>query len=422
MNLLQKMDIMNHFSKNNKALLFLLFLLGVSCLVSKSGLYIFSSLLLLYFIFSFDVKKIDIKKPLIVLSALSFLIGILAVLFRQSSMDEIVFFLKKSSFLILFPIALYYFRFNPRSLVLLAGGFIGLVIANIKAISIYLHSGAPLTGSLIQSFWDIGRWRELLSYAIVIAIPFLFSKRKYLTIISCIVIVPSLFSIILSGGRLPYVAVGIVTSIYFIIFQRRLFIYYILIILLGSALLYFSNSSISQAVEQRVVSIFDTQKNDSNLGRLTMYQQGLNFILHNLQHNPKDFLLGFGEENFQQYYTRYLSDHTDINELNQKTSNQFSYTDHHDAYLNTLSKRGFLYFICFYLLLYKMVKESYQLSKGGDPFYQASYNLIVCYLIAGLFYSNSFSFQTTIFFLFWAALFSKGTVNRVSSSTVEVAK
>ncbi|CAM3771070.1 O-antigen ligase family protein [Vibrio aerogenes] len=263
-----------------------------------------------------------------------------------------------------------------------------------------------MSEALVDSFWDILRWREILTFSLCIAIPVLFHKDNKLKLLALALILVCIPSVIFSGGRVVYFAVTIAVVAYFFLLKRDKIKHFILFAVICSGLIYFVPNPVFKAIDHRVESIFNTESNYSNIGRLHMYKEGSIFIYHQLVNHPKSILFGMGEKGFNQEFVHYLTQEGKYEHLMEITNRQFSVRDQHNALLNTLSKQGMLYFVMFYSMMLFLFFKTYQSAVQGHIFSQSALVLLVGYMSIGMLYGNEFSFDTIIMFTLWCLLFS----------------
>jgi O-antigen ligase len=406
---------MKHLIKNNFNLInVIFFLLGLSLFTSKSGVVMFSVFLSLIYLsksrYLFLSKK---HKPLFYMAFMTFIICLISSVITDPTISSTIFTLRKSLFLIVFFSII--LLSNKSSLIAsLAGVAFGLLIAMLYSLKLFILSTESLKEMLIGSFWDIGRWREFLSYAACMLLPFLITKPKsylkYSSIVFYLLLI--LFCILITAGRSPYLSIGISAIAFVLLFKRKYLLSISIFLSIMTAVIALTNNPISDTISSKVESITNTEDNYSNIARLTMYKESTLFILYKLTEQPKQFIFGSGDKNMPRDFEAFLNQSdTTYAQLQVSTDDQFSIKDHHNAYLNNLSKRGVIYFFCFYFFIYHLLKQSYQDGKSGNSFHQSAFILLVCYLVTGLVYSNDFSYQPIVMFSLWALLSSYGDLS-----------
>jgi O-antigen ligase len=417
------MDLMKHLIKTNLNVInVLFFLLGLSLFTSKSGVVIFSVFLSLrYLLKSKHLFLSEKYKSLFYMAFVTLWICLISSIITDPTISSTIFTLRKSLFLIVFFSII--LLSNKSSLIAsFIGITLGLLIAMSYSLKLFILSPEPLREIIVGSFWDVGRWREFLSYAACILLPFLITKPtsylKHSSIIIYFILI--LFSILITGGRSPYLSIGISAVAFILLFKREHLLSVSIILSITTAVIAFTNNPISNTISSKIESITNTEDNYSNIARLTMYKESTLFILYKLTDQPKQFIFGSGDKNMPRDFEAFLNQSdTTYAQLQVSTDDQFSIKDHHNAYLNNLSKRGVIYFFCFYFFIYRLLKQSYQDGKSGNSFHQAAFILLVCYLVTGLVYSNDFSYQPIVMFSLWALLSSYGNLSPSKLNTEE---
>lgn len=384
---------------------YLIFLLALSLYLFKGGLYLFPALLILsFFFYQNKTSQQSIEKKISLLAYTCFLFGLILVIISGFQLENILFYLRKLFYIVLIPILLVLLRPQKNHQMAILGLLTGLTISLFYAISqyiwIYLNSG--YVGQSISAFWDIGRWRELLTYSVAFLIPFLFSQLDKQKFFIAILIFLSCLALVLANSRLGYFTLLIIIPFYIIIFQRRSMLKFIGTIAFTIILMSLFPNKLYDNFVNKAQSITNTQTNPSNIARLVMWQEGFSFFKYNLQHNKATALLGTGNENFEHEFKKYITESGRLEKNLEETYRQFSFKDLHNAYLNTLIKRGLLFFIVIYSLILLMLKYTIQLVSTGNLFSQSALLVLLSYLIVGMFYSNESSYQAMMFVFIWA--------------------
>lgn len=203
--------------------------------------------------------------------------------------------------------------------------------------------------------------------------------------------------LIFSGGRGPLLALMVSCSLYLLYRKPSLLV---VAAIVCSLFLYTAKDLPQiQAVTERVASIADLHNNDSNNARLAIWSHGGAFSLDLLQNSPHTFLLGTGVEKFEGYFTEFMQQHTDVNQLLISTNNEFSFKDLHNTYLDLAVKLGTIYSVFYVVLLAAMFISFYKRSGPLSPWGYSGACLILTYFVNSMFYTSGLEYQTTIFFL-----------------------
>lgn len=378
--------------------------LFLSIFISKPLIYIGLILLLLSQIFIVIKDKAAAKKYprsyLAILSIALFCIGIVSTLSFTDSINDVLVYFRKGAIFMLLPILYFQLSRNNNnqyaSHALLVSLVVALGYSGIKLVNIGLENW---NGQRIASFWDLGRWGELLGYSIAVLVPLVIQRVN--TYREKILLGGTLFFaivfLLISGSRGPILALLVSFTIYFI--YRKPF-HLIIITLLCSTLLY-ANKDLPQisAISARITSILDLSTNDSNNARLAMWQQGTEFSFSLLKDSPQSFLLGTGIVQFERKYTQFLSNQGTTSQLIERTNNQFSFKDLHNTYLDLSVKLGIIYAAVFIALLLSLFLSFYKQLDSGSPWAYSGTCLLLTYFINSMFYTSGLEYQTTIFFL-----------------------
>ncbi len=338
------------------------------------------------------------EKKIAYYSICVFLVGLITTIIADFSIENIEFYLRKLSFIVFLPVLLILLKPQENKKVALYGLLIGLIISLLYALYLFIDSG----GFNISPFWDIGRWRELLAYSILFMFPFLFSKKRQYQRLSTILLAVSFFILFLTSGRAAYLVLIIIIPCYIIIFQRQAFLKSLIVVILLVGSLFLFPNKISNNLIHRTESISNTRTDRSNLARLEMWSVGFKFFKYNLQQSPVKALCGMGDSKSETLFKKYLAQTGRLEVILIKSAGEFSFNDHHNAYLNTLNKQGLIFFIVFYGLLLYMFKHSFRLAITGDKLAQSSLLVLTAYLLIGMFYSNQNGFQPTMLIFLWA--------------------
>ena len=389
-------------------------LLFFSLFVSKSGIYIGLSLLLIYQMYTLYKNKLHLheeKQNLSTITIVSvglFGLGILINLPFSGEFNDLGDYFRKCALLLLFPLLIISLKRNNNLQVVYTAVIISLIAA--LCYSLFQFSSIGLVewkGQRIPSFWDIGRWGEILGYCLAILVPFILECKlqpKEKAALS-ILLLASIFCLLLSGGRAPLVAITMTIGVYLCIRKPKLAV--ACIFLTSGLLLFGQNISSIATITNRLISIINLSGDYSNIARLTMWEYGLKFTLHNLQHEPFSFLFGTGITNMESSYVSFLHSTTDVTALSMRTNNNFSMTDMHNTFLDLLVRLGAVYVIGFITLLGLFFKFFFQQRHLFPEYAYPGMCLIATFSITGMFYTSGLEFQFTVFLAFVALLYAQ---------------
>lgn len=392
--------------KNNSYLLepTIISLLFLSLFTSKSMIYI-SLILLLILQISLIIKdpklvKECLNNKLAKLSVLLFATGTLSTLSFTDSFNDFLIYFRKSAIFLLLP--LLYIQLNRNnnakyaSYALWTSLIIALGYAGSKIWGLGIENWH---GQRIDSFWDLGRWSEVLGYSIAVLVPLTLeqtsNKRRKIVLTGTLIL--ALTFLIFSGGRGPFLALLVSCSLYLLYRKPSLLV---AVAILCSLFLY-TTKELPQvhAVTERIVSIADLHNNDSNNARMAIWSQGAAFSSSLLQESPHTFLMGTGIEQFEGLFTEFLQKSTNIEQLLASTNNQFSFKDLHNTYLDLAVKLGAIYSLFFIVFLVAIFISFCKRSGPLSPWGYSGACLMLTYFVNSMFYTSGLEYQTTIFFL-----------------------
>lgn len=382
-------------------------LLFLSLGFSKAGINIGIASILLIFIYQLTRYSKLLKKSFGIIEKLSislFLTGLIVSILTNFDIGEMFSFLKKGIIFLLFPTIIHLVRNNVKLNISLF--YFGILAAICHSLSFWFDIGINnWNGERIGSFWDVGRWGEILAYSIIFTLPFLLDRdsSKLFKLLFILFISSSVICLILSGSRAPILAIAI-SSFILILFTRPkvlLFSFFSL------CLLFFSlqKTDFGVTAQKRLESITNTTSDASNISRITMWQSGLDFLKFKFNHQPEDIILGSGLLHFNDKFYKFMSENYDIEEIKLKTMNNFSFSDSHNSYIDILNKLGLLYLLLYISLLTSIILHL--LKEAPTPWTQAGISLILTHLIMSFFYTSYLEYQTIVLFSLLALCLSK---------------
>ncbi|WCP67266.1 O-antigen ligase family protein [Vibrio tubiashii] len=342
--------------------------------------------------------KLIFKHKAILICLLLFSLGLCSALISPNSLHDTLLFFRKGAVFLLLPLLLIQVNRNSRyaSISLFISLFIAIAYSTLKLSEV---ANGTWHGERIDSFWDLGRWGEMLGYMIAVLIPLLFddSQKKRTFYRNLGVLIVCILFLFLSGGRGPLLAVLLSSSLFMLFKKPKTFF----TIMVASVLVLTLGKGIPQikAVSERISSISELHHDPSNSARLEMWRQGAHFIYENASRAPQQFLLGTGISSFEQNYTQYLENNADIELILKKTKNQFSFTDLHNTYLDLAAKLGIVYSVIYLVFLSMVLCYFVRLCKSEEsPWAFSGLCLILTYSVNSMFYTSGLEYQTTVFF------------------------
>lgn len=317
----------------------------------------------------------------------------------MSSIQDITEFARKGAMLLVIPpltILLSDNKIRQLSLASLVLGFIASACyVFIQAIEYGWH------GQRITGFLDIGRWTEMTAYLICFFLPFLYSKRTSLIILSSSLFILGIVVLVLGGGRAPILAILLLLPIYIFIKNKS----HCIMLACGALLAVMVVSAYSpkhfEGIADRIVSIVNINTDYSNVARLTMWKTSFDFFSHNLVSDPYIAIFGTGSFSFSHRYTTYLTSLHPKEYYLEKTFSQFSFNDSHNMYLDMLNKNGLLFTSIWISCALALVINLYKLNKNEEASVvgESSFLVLLCFLIIGFFYTSNMNHQTSFIYL-----------------------
>lgn len=396
-------------------------LLFLSLFISKSMIYISLALLFILQI-SMVIKDPKLVKEcldnkLAKLSILLFIIGTLSTLSFTDSFNDFLMYFRKGAIFLLLPLLLIQLNRNSNTNYASYALWISLITAlGYAGSKIWGLSIDNWHGQRIESFWDVGRWSEVLGYSIAVLVPLTLeqtsNKRRKMALTGTLIL--ALAFLIFSGGRGPFLALMVSCSLYLLYRKPSLLV----AVAIVCSLFLYTAKELPQvhAVTERIVSIADLHNNDSNNARLAIWSQGAAFSLSLLQESPHTFLLGTGIEQFEGLFTEFLQKSTNIELLLASTNNQFSFKDLHNTYLDLAVKLGAIYSLFFIVLLVVIIISFCKNAAPTSPWGYSGACLMLTYFVNSMFYTSGLEYQTTIFFLIIALCHTRLNQDTVKST------
>lgn len=339
-------------------------------------------------------------------------LGVAVTLLYPLGVQDLTWFARKGGFLLLLPLLIPMVEQHHSKAI--KALLIGVLFALAYSAYLYLTDQARSDGRL-QSFWDIGRWGEVLAYLIAILVPLVYFKegmtsrqRMGLGLLSIIAFI----ALLASGSRGPLLFLMISLLLFLALHNRRLFVASILVFI--AALFLIKDTETFASLYHRITSIVATD-NVSNNSRLLLWQHGIGLSLFNLQEHLGLFLFGTGDSQLTPFFTQYLNSIGSIEEMQESVGHQMSLSDFHNLYLDNLIKMGFVYSISYLAIITFIISLLIKAVKEGKKHAWSGLTLVGTYLGIGLVYSNNLEFQTTIF-LFMLSLILTWPKNEVSNS------
>lgn len=341
---------MSHVSKMSgidKFWTFFLVLLVISIPTSKAGMNAASLILGIATLFYLPLRLNSCSgmlKTTFIVCCSCFFIGVIGPIFVNYNTQDIQTFTQKNVYLLVIPIAAYLMSRTP-DIKLYAYAFIAASVVSAMFSLTKLNSQEWISASRVTGFLDFSRHNNSL----LLAMAFCFAFIKPSKIKSYMWLVPVLVfigSIIISGTRGGWLAMGALLVAAIALYHRYLIVPSILMVALGLLSISYLNPNYMNTLQHRVTSIVDTKNDPSNNERLTTWFSGIEYLSHNASDNKAHFLFGSGMISTNQIYRDYmgtlppekLKTFTGVNGIG-------GGTDFHNGAIDVLAKSGVIFFV-----------------------------------------------------------------------------
>lgn len=369
---------------------------GLSFFTSKSGLSIFSSLLIIISIFYVDWKAFA-KEKWLVLFVMSLPLGMFLNLFSLGGWESsLKFFLGNPWPLMVIP-GFHLIKQNKELRFFLWPLSISLAAAMLKSASIFYFEHGLVFNSRtrVQSFFDIGRWGQFVGAAAIALMGLSYSsivKTRKLTLYVWILFALTCVSLMLSNTRGPWL--GFVVGAIFTALAMRRFYKTFVFLAAGFTVVVCLNDG----VLARVNSIFKverdtsgrvTSQDGSNAGRLHMWKVALDRL-------PQYPFFGTGFGNSEEPMKVFLRS-KNSEYLERYTGIEFSYNDAHSSYLQSLLEMGIIFAIYFWGLLgsyFLCLAKKIWFEKVTNPVVSSA--MILFNLVLYIFYSSYAGYEAIL--------------------------
>ncbi|USE00347.1 O-antigen ligase family protein [Vibrio sp. SCSIO 43133] len=319
-------------------------------------------------------------------------LGLIVTFITPLGLTDLAWFARKGAFFLLLPFLFPMLEKHDR--IAMKALLLGAVVA--MGYALYLYMTKQVAGR-ISSFWDIGRWGEILAYLWALLLPtfylYSFEKRgQYLAL--GLIGASTIIALVASGSRGPMLFAACSTLLFLLFTSRQLFLGLIFVGVISLFLM--KDSAYFHSTYERIASIAASD-NNSNNARLAMWRYGLGMTWEHITSNPLLFLFGTGDSELPNIFTHYLSTVGSIEEIQRSVGNQISYSDLHSLYVDNLVRMGLIYSFSYLAFIAFLLCRAIKLLRQGSSLAWGMINLITTYLGIGLVYSNNLEFQTSIF-------------------------
>lgn len=332
-----------------------------------------------------------------------YIIGLILSFLPLYEVHDLLWFAQKGAYLLVLP--LFFIPLLKYKEIAARLSLLGLFVAMGYSFILFLQSNP---GQRVDSFWDVGRWSEILAYSIAALIPLLHNrKQNQLTAKTSVIILITVLlcgvSLLLTGSRGPLLFLFIALFCYYFLAHKKLFLLFILLTVCFLLIIYLIPEF--NAIYDRVISIFSSN-NNSNNARILMWSNAFDFINYNIKNNFNLFLFGIGDKNIEHYLTTFLQSIGSIESMQKSVGYQLSFNDFHNAYLDTLIKTGAIFFTFYISVIVYIAFTLILLIRKGITIAWSGLTMLLTHLGIGLVYSNGMEYQTVIFYLMITLIFA----------------
>jgi O-antigen ligase len=379
----------------------LFFLFGLSIFISKSGILIFGSILVLWSFFKINFKDCTTESTVNLILVSFFPLAMLANVFSLGGWGASLMIFQHWTWP-LYVLPFHFLLRNQRAINYFSAGMaLGFLIAILKAVTIFWHEFHLQFSSVVRvaSFWDIGRWAYFLTCTSIILFGLLgqvlFSAKSKLfskLLITAFFLLSFVF-LLLANSRAPWLGAGLGLAILGILNRRCLK----LLGLLAPVLLIFYlavpglsarfESAFSAKKENGIITSSDA----SNAGRLHMWKVTSDFYKENL-------FFGTGFNSAEKPLREFLAAKSP-EYIKAYVDPQFSFSDQHNSYLLMLVQLGLLFSIYFWGSIgFIFMRALFCIFKTDDHVFKISFALFISQLFMFVFYSAVSSYEMLWFF------------------------
>lgn len=357
-------------------------------------------MLLLYFFFACITNRgyrtQVVNNNIFKLSITLYIVGLLSTLIYPTTNPDTIYFARKAAFLLTIPCLFMLTMKQDNKELAIRALIAGFTVAVIFALYHTLNLSS-WHGQRVTSFFDVGRWSEVLTYFLVFTLPLALnnkeSQKKRILFAGLLLL--GYICLILSGSRGAMLTTLVVSLLFLLMANRTAFYRVAVTSLIILPLLVVIFPSKTNIIQDRIASITNTTTDESNSARLNMWHTGTLFAKDNLAHNPLAFFFGSGPLNFEQEFKTFTMGLNHGEDITQKQV--FSYTDTHNGIIDVTLKLGIIYETLFILLITLI---AINILRGNQKFKYSGLCVITAFFTIGMFYTNQLEYQTICFFYF----------------------
>jgi hypothetical protein len=382
----------------------LVFFLGVSIFVSKSGIYAATVFLVLYFLArlatSPECRAFFRSEKLAIASVVLYLLGLAVTVAYPGYIEDASVYARKGAFLLLIPPLMFAFRDPVTRRVALVGLLLGfwLDFTHTFYRIDWVWTGDRLAGTT----WRPDQWSVMLALFLVFLVPITLEKRWGLEkIVLMGTLVAVMLALLMAGGRGPWLGVLLAFTLYMVLQQRRAMLYVIVLSLVAYIPAHKLYGEQVEYLTSRLLSIGDPQEL-SNRHRIEFWILTANYNVYILKNDKKAFLLGSGPVHQEERITDFIET-TGVKERDRyvfiRDLNEWKVTDAHNMYLDSLGKMGLIWTMSVLVFLFLLVRSGWAENRTTFPPWSAATVLLV-FLFIGVFYSILAHFASFALVLF----------------------
>ena len=382
----------------------LVFFLGVSIFVSKSGIYAATVFLILYFLtrlaMSREYRAFFRSETLAVASVALYLLGLAVTVAYPGHIEDVSAYARKGAFLLLIPPLMFAFQDPVTRRVALMGLLLGFWLDFIHAVHVldWEWSGGRVDGIT----WKKDQWSVMLALFLVFLVPITLAKHWDLEKTILIgTLVAAMLALLMAGGRGPWLGVLLVVIFYMVLQQRRAMLYMIglsLLVYIPANMLYGEQV---KYLKDRLQSSGDLQE-ESNRWRMEFWTLTANYNVHVMRNDQKAFLLGSGPVHQEKRITDFIEG-TGVKEQGKfvfiRDRNEWRVKDAHNLYLDSLGKMGLIWTVSVLVFLFLLARSGWTVNRPTFSPWSAA-TVLLLFLFVGVFYSILAHFASFALVLF----------------------
>jgi len=370
----------------------LVFFLGVSIFVSKSGIYAATVFLVLYFLArlatSPECRAFFRSEKLAIASVVLYLLGLAVTVAYPGHIEDVSVYARKGAFLLLIPPLMFAFRDPATRRVALVGLVLGFWLD-------FIHTFHELDwvwggGMVAGATWKQDQWSVMLALFLAFLVPIALEKRWSLekTILMG-TLGAAMLALLMAGGRGPWLGVVLAVTLYMVFQQRRAMFYFIGL----SLLLYIPAHTLYEEqveyLKNRLQSIGDLQENVSNRLRMELWTLSAHYNFYILKNDQKAFLLGSGPVHQEERITDFI-EVARVKEQDRyvfiRDRSEWKVNDAHNLYLDSLGKMGLIWTVLVLVFLVLLARSGWAANRPTFSPWSSAGVLLVFFFI-GIFYS-----------------------------------